>query len=87
MMPRIQLLSRPPKTFDTAAPGLRTPRDERCPDPTRRGIGDANQANQSSAKVGARWRLRGSSNLSAVGPFHAADICGRVTVMWLRIRC
>jgi hypothetical protein len=28
----------------------------------------------------------GSTNLSGVGPVHAADFCGRVTAMWLRIR-
>jgi uncharacterized protein len=28
----------------------------------------------------------GSTNLSGVGPVHAADLCGRVTAMWLRIR-
>ena len=27
----------------------------------------------------------GSTNLSGVGPVHAADLCGRVTTMWLRI--
>ena len=30
--------------------------------------------------------LRGSTNFSGVGPVHAADFCGRVTAMWLRIR-
>ena len=28
----------------------------------------------------------GSTNLSGVCPVHAADLCGRVTAMWLRIR-
>src|SRR5215207_4566556 len=28
----------------------------------------------------------GSTTLSGVGPVHAADLCGRVTAMWLRIR-
>jgi restriction system protein len=30
--------------------------------------------------------VNGSTNLSGVGPVHAADLCGRVTAMWLRIR-
>jgi hypothetical protein len=30
--------------------------------------------------------FRGSTNFSGVGPVHAADFCGRVTAMWLRIR-
>jgi hypothetical protein len=30
--------------------------------------------------------IPGSPNLSGVGPVHAADLCGRVTAMWLRIR-
>jgi hypothetical protein len=74
---------------DTAAPGpAHTTRTSAALTPFAERIGDANHATQSSAKVGARCkRLRGSSNLSAVGPFHPADICGRVTVMWLRIRC
>jgi hypothetical protein len=33
----------------------------------------------------ARW-FNGSTNFSGVGPVHAADFCGRVTAMWLRIR-
>ena len=33
-----------------------------------------------------RSRFTGSTNLSGVGPVHAADLCGRVTAMWLRIR-
>src|SRR5688572_25246501 len=30
--------------------------------------------------------LTGSTNLSGVGPVHAAELCGGVTAMWLRIR-
>jgi hypothetical protein len=34
---------------------------------------------------GREWYV-GSTNFSGVGPVHAADFCGRVTAMWLRIR-
>jgi hypothetical protein len=51
---------------------------------------------QLHAELIGGWRRRtaervgagqpGSSILSGVGPVHAADLCGRVSTMWLRIR-